>query len=62
MSSEEHYLNDLLNSLSESVHAKSEESVSADALIENEDAGIFGIAEDSLTLGNEIAEESVVPE
>lgn len=58
MSSEENYLNDLLNSLSETVHAKSEEAVSADAVIENEDAGISGVDENPLVLENEIPAET----
>lgn len=61
MSSEENYLNDLLDSLSETVHAKSGEAVPADAAIENEDAGISGVDENPLVLENEISAEDVIP-
>lgn len=61
MSSEENYLNDLLNSLSETVHAKSGEAMPADAAIENEDAGISDTDGNPLVFENEIPAGDMIP-
>ncbi|MDE7321902.1 MAG: hypothetical protein K2N73_04105, partial [Lachnospiraceae bacterium] len=62
MSSEEYYLNDLLNSLSETVHGESREELSADSMIENVDAEVSGMAEGTMTLENEISGEEIAQE
>ncbi len=61
MSSEENYLNDLLNSLSETVQAKSGEAMPADAAIENEDAGISETDGNPLVFENEISAGDMIP-